>query len=92
MTSQLDVNFANVSIKWCNAMSSIVTSNGPLQVRSTCHGMENYAMYNLKNNNVDVDSNSTSFKMEKNPNQRISVMGHPHCCWLLTSATNLVTK
>jgi hypothetical protein len=48
-------------------MSFIVTSNGHLQVRGTCHGMENYAIHNLKNNNVDVDSNPTSFKMEKKP-------------------------
>jgi hypothetical protein len=59
-------------------MNFIVTSNDPLQVRGTCHGLANYAI-NLKNNYVDVDSNSTSFKMEKNPNQRILVMGHQHC-------------
>jgi hypothetical protein len=29
--------------------------------------MANYAMHNLKNNNVDVDSNSTSFKNGKKP-------------------------
>jgi hypothetical protein len=61
-------------------MNFTVTSNDHVQVRGTCHGMANYAMHNLKKNNVDVDSNSTSFKMEKNPNQRILVMGHPHCC------------
>jgi hypothetical protein len=47
-------------------MNFIVTNNDPLQVRGTCHGMTNYAMHNLMNNNVDVVSNSTSFKMEKN--------------------------
>jgi len=48
-------------------MIFIVTSNDPLQVRGICHGVANYAMHNLKNNNVDVDSNPTSFKMEKKP-------------------------
>jgi hypothetical protein len=58
-------------------MNFIVTSNDPLQVRGTCHGMANYAMHNLKNNNVDVDSNSTSFKMDKNPNQKNFGDGKP---------------
>jgi hypothetical protein len=48
-------------------MNFIVTNNDPLQVRGICHGMTNYAMHNLMNNNVDVVSNSTSFKMEKKP-------------------------